>query len=364
MWKKEIRKYLVPASICGFAFAMTFQPVQAAELNTLESYEVGDEEGKLGGTDINEIYNDGEVIGDNPEESAYEITSNVVEIDSMTGIPDDVSGIEGRNSNPYVTNSCYFDTTSERYVYTVGTNSNAVVANVASGMVTSMPVAITVDTSYTYVLYRNGEKVEDEVEISNIEQQGAYSLEVTNGIDKVTPVKFQIVGEYTNLECYEMPEGFHINSVTRDGGSVGTTGSVVMFEEEGSYDIDYACSATGEKYSLSVKVDHTPPVLELEELNDKYEAHGPVDISEIEVEPGFGIRIIYEGEEMPYARVLRAPGNYEITIQDAAGNRNTYGFIIRMYLNISSVLFILAMILAIAGIVGYVLISKKKLKVR
>lgn len=364
MWKKEIRKYLVPASVCGFALAMGIQPLQAAEVDQFNIYQETDEAGSFDGVDINDIYEEDAGTAVETQEVELSDSGDEVAIDSMTGVPNGYDDVEARNTNPYITNSCYYDTTSERFVYTVGTNSNAVVANVADGMITSMPVAIAVDSSFTYTLYRNGNPVEDGVDISNVENSGAYTLEVTNGNVRVSPLRFEIVGEYTNQEIYQMPEGFYISSVTLDGGTTEFESNEVSLAEEGYYEIDYACPVAGTSYSLHVKVDHTPPVLELEELNDKFEANGPVDISEIEAEEGFRIRILYEGEEMAYARVLNAPGAYEVTVQDAAGNRSTYGFIIKMYLNISSIMFIALFILAIAGVGVYMVFAKKKLKVR
>lgn len=365
MWKKEITKYLVPASIFGFALAMAVQPVQAAEVNMDESYEEMSGVGTIDGVDINDIYDDGYVIGDDSDAVKYSVTGESYEVDSMTGIPYGVDGVDSRNMNPYIKDGCYYDMTLERYVYAVGTNSEAVVANIADGMITSMPVGITVDSAYTYVIYRNGKEVGEEYDISNLQTPGAYVLEVNDGIDTITPIKFRIVGEYTNIDLYEMPQGFMITSVTRDSGEVNTKSSEVSLEEEGSYVIDYRCMRTKQDYRLSVKVDHTAPVLALEALNEKNEAHGPVDISDIEVEEDFGIRILFEGEEeVPYQRVLTNAGSYEITVADAAGNLNTYAFEIRMYLNISSIAFILLLLASIAGIVAYLIISKKKLKVR
>ena len=68
--------------------------------------------------------------------------------------------------------------------------------------------------------------------------------------------------------------------------------------------------------------------------------------------------------KFPSDGMLKMPGKYEVTVTDDAGNSVTESFTISFYLNYQGVLFGVLLFATIAAVVIYMIITKRKLRVR
>ncbi|MBQ0037380.1 MAG: hypothetical protein KBS74_01775 [Clostridiales bacterium] len=283
------------------------------------------------------------------------------EIDSFTGTPIHESSSEMVAAERVsVDENTYYDRTNGAFVYTTA-NGAEILSTAASGMVTTNAVQITVPTGVATELYRDG-KVVDTPNLSNISEPGSYVLIVNNSGQVAQKIQFTIVNSVTGaLNEYIMPDGFSVTQVMRGDESVSSGASKVDLSEEGTYTITYTCQATDISYQLNITVDHTPPKLALEAVvNDV--AKGPVDISDLE--QGATISIQLDGEKIAYTDQLTRSGSYVITVQDEAGNANTYKFVIQVYLNISSLAFFAVTSAVVIGVIVYLIYKRKHLRTR
>lgn len=257
-----------------------------------------------------------------------------------------------------------YDRQAHTFYYTVDDYKEDIGCTVANGMVVTSPVSIDIPPDITTTLYSFGEVVTD-VDYSNIEEPGSYSL-VATGVDSEKQILyFDIVNEKTGrLTSYTLPNGFALLSVTIDGVTQAPNYSrIIDLQKEGNYKISYRCTSTGITYSLNIEVDHTPPDVQFEGVEGTV-ANGPVTI--VGLQDKDIVKVIFNDEEVkaPGNGVLRTVGKYRVTVLDDAENSVTKEFTIRMYLNMQGGIFIglaLSVIIA-AGVFMYV--SRKRLKVR
>jgi hypothetical protein len=239
------------------------------------------------------------------------------------------------------------------------------------GMVVNEPVSIGASQGLDLRLHRDGNVVED-VDLAMIEEPGRYVLEARIvGDQYVRVLSFIVVGGTTNLvNSYPMPSGFVITNVeksVRDETGEWVTAqpqwdrSKVDMNEDGFYRVQYECARNGMSYTLQTTVDHTPPTLALENVVNGL-ARGPVDISDLE--EGCKIGITLNGGDMSYRNELTLSGDYEIILQDPAGNLTNYAFSILVYFDVNSLVFFGLVVLLIAGTGVYLYMERKNMRVR
>lgn len=126
--------------------------------------------------------------------------------------------------------------------------------------------------------------------------------------------------------------------------------------------VDYRCARSGRTYTLEVLIDHTPPVLALEAVENG-KARGPVSLADLE--EGAGAAISYNGGSWQgYQETLTKSGDYKVLVQDAAGNMTTYEFTIMIYFDANSMIFMALVAGVIAAVGVYLWLSRKRLRVR
>lgn len=253
---------------------------------------------------------------------------------------------------------CVFDRENRRFVYTV--TGGEISSSVVSGMVVTDPVTIEVPGGMDVRLYRDGNAIS--ANLASITQPGSYVLAVQDGTRQLEPLRFTIVGEVTGaVESYNMPDYFTVTEVLLENQPMAYTTASAPMSEEGLYRIRYSCPRTGFSYELNTIVDHTPPVLALEAVKDGV-AKGPVDLSDLE--PGAAMLIRQDGQTIANTLTLSESGSYTVIVQDEAGNTATYHFRIQIYFNSSSWGFFGALAVFILGLAGYVLVSRRRLRIR
>lgn len=283
------------------------------------------------------------------------------ELNSFSGQPlGTESDGTGSDEQVVVSSSAYYNQVAHMFVYRAS-NDVEILSSVADGMVTTESVKFDIPAGIATELYRNGNPV-NQADLTNIYEPGSYVLCVKNSAQTTQSVRFTIVSSTTGaLTEYVMPAGFVVKSVLRDGESIDATTTRVDLQEEGTYTIAYACQATGMSYQLDITVDHTAPTLALEGVENDV-AKGPVDISDLE--EGATALIQLNGDTLSYRNKLTQSGSYVVTVQDQAGNKTTYKFVIQVYLNISSLAFFAVTFVVIVIVTLYLLRKRKHLRVR
>ena len=292
-------------------------------------------------------------------------------IDSFTGEPAGEADLPQNQERVPVSDGVYYDRTERAYIYALGrTADEAISVSVMDGMIVNDAVRIAVPQSMEVQLYCNGNLVEN-TDLTLIEAPGHYVLEARQGDRYVRVMDFTIVGETTCLvNSYPMPAGFVITDVEmsvkdENGEWVAKTPqwdrSKVSMSENGDYRIQYECARNGLSYSLQTIIDHTPPTLMLENVVNGL-AKGPVDISDLE--EGCRIGIALNGGKMSYREELTLSGDYEIILQDEAGNLTSYAFTILPYFDTNSWIFFAIVVALIVGVGVYLYIERKRMRVR
>lgn len=270
---------------------------------------------------------------------------------------------KGTQQTVGLTQNCSYSFRSGRYVFSCGPDEgDTVSSSVYDGMVVNGTVSIDAGDTVRIRVYKDAETLED-ASSYDLRDPGSYRVvQLGSAGSESVILDFMIVGNRTNaVTTFTVPSGFIISSATKDGQPAEYSISEVLMEEEGTYSVKYTCQYTGIVYYLDTTIDRTPPELLLAAV-ENYQAHGPVDISDLE--EGCEITILRDDEQIQYTEVLEDAGNYNITLKDEAGNYTNYVFIINVYFDVNAWVFVgmIVLLLAAAGVV--ILNARKKYRVR
>ena len=293
-------------------------------------------------------------------------------INNFTGEPTNVGGNSLDQDRILISSGIYYDRTTRSYVYDLGGRSDQTIsASIMDGMIVNEPVRLEIAQGLDIRLYCDGVPVE-EADLALIEAPGRYVLEARLLEDQYVRIMgFTIVGATTGLiNSYPMPAGFVVTDVemtvqNENGEWVGAASqwdrNKVSLSENGNYRIRYECGRTGLGYILQTTIDHTPPTLALENVVNGL-AKGPVDISDLEENCKIGISL--NGGKMTYREELTLSGDYEIILQDEAGNVTNYSFTLLPYLDLHSWIFFGLVVMMVAGTGIYLYIERKRMRIR
>lgn len=287
-----------------------------------------------------------------------------------SGTVDNVTGeaIEGAGTSSAtrirITNNMYYDREARVFIYPTGVSTYEVRASVADGMVVTEPVEITADEGVELTLTRNSTVLE-ESDLSHIADVGRYSVSVRVIDSSVTLFSFTIVGASTNLPGgYTMPDGFYIIDATVNEEPADYERNFIGMEQEGLYDVEYVCPDTAIHYHLMTNIDRTPPQVTLDGKLDKNgRFHSAVQVGGLQA--GDSVTMTRDGTavDFPADGRLTEAGVYQMQFYDAAGNAVAAQFTILVYLDLNSLLFFALVCVSLAGVLAYILVKRKKLKV-
>lgn len=286
-------------------------------------------------------------------------------VDSYTGEPVEDGSATATTTRVRLSDSMYYDHEAHAFVYPTGSGVQEVRASVADGQIVASPVSISVtDGTTELTVYHNGAALEDP-DLGSIADEGSYTVSVRDGGAERTLFGFTIIGSTASLPSgYAMPSGFYIMDATLDDEDVAYERSLIEMEEEGTYSIEYTCPAASLSYSLTVTVDRTPPQLTFEgKLDKKGRFHSAVQIGGLE--NGDSVLLTRDGTAVsfPSNGKLTEAGMYQLQAFDAAGNASQAQFTILVYLDVNSLVFFALVCLSLAGVLGYILYKRRKLKV-
>lgn len=262
----------------------------------------------------------------------------------------------------FITENAYYEDESGMYCFPVKNSDDVLKSSVFDGMVVTGKVILDIPKEAGFSVYRNGE--EFELDESSISRTGSYVINCNSNGAVIQIMTFMIVFEETGkIESYGMPPNFAVDKIVKDGEEQRLTRTEVDFTEEGLYSVEYSCISTGVKYNLDVKIDHTPPILQLKGVKNG-SANGPVDITD-ELEKDARLVITRNGKDVTDEGTrLTKSGNYRIVVADNAGNTNTYQFTIQVYFNTNSIIIFIILILGILALIFYIYKARTGLKVR
>ena len=281
-------------------------------------------------------------------------------LDSVTGQPVSSSSAQ---TQVRLADGMYYDFDRRAYAYPVGDGLYEVYASVADGMIVTERVSISANDGAALNVYRDGEALEN-VNLSEISQTGDYAVTAKSGDSTVNLFSFRIVGPETNLSGYSMPAGFYILEATRGEEEAFYERSYIGMQEEGFYHIEYICPANELRYTLETTIDRTPPQIELEGRRDEEgRFHSAVDVRGLE--QGDTVSMTYNdvSAAFPADGRLDESGIYTLWVTDSAGNTAMEQFAIMVYFDLNSLIFFALICASLAGVLGYMLYKRKKLKV-
>ena len=288
-------------------------------------------------------------------------------LDPATGAPVAAgSGQEDARSSSRValSDTMYYDRNIHSFVYPAGDGVGEIRSNAADGMVTRDPVSLYADTDLPLTVYRSGEALEDP-NLAAISDVGEYVVTVNNGGGTENVFRFTIVGERTSLPGgYALPEGFYITDATVDDEEAYYERTYIDMEEEGLYQVEYFSPDASVRMTLKTTIDRTPPDVVLQGREDAQgRFHSAVQVSGLE--EGGTVVLTRDGEavQFPYDGRLTDTGVYTLQVSDSAGNAVTKQFTILLYLDLNSLVFFGLVCLSLAGVAGYILFNRRRLKI-
>ena len=267
------------------------------------------------------------------------------------------SGNEKTKTRVDIGDGTLFDTKTGRYIYKIGETEVSI--NYPRDAIVTSDVQFTVSGGTAYSVYLDGKEI-TKPSGNSVSEPGGYVIVVSNNDEEA--IRFTIAGKKTGkLYSYKVPENFEIVSASLDGKDIKPSNNSVDMDKEGEYVINYRCIKTEVNYNVDIIVDHTAPTLALKEVVDGH-ASGPVDISDLE--RGAKIKVYVDGTLINAKDKLEQSGLYNILIEDEAGNQNDYSFRIDIYFNFDAIAFIVIIVLLLIALTVYLVLSRKKLRIR
>ena len=282
-------------------------------------------------------------------------------LDSMTGRPVSLAPAQ---TQVRLSEGMYYDFDRRAYAYPVGNGVYEVYASVADGMIVTGSVTIFADGAVNLEVYRDGEALEA-AELGELSQIGDYMVSAKSGDSTESLFGFRIIGPETNLSGgYGMPMGFYILDAEFEGEEAFYERSYIAMQEEGAYHIEYICPANELKYTLETTIDRTPPQIALEGRRDETGCfRSAVDVTGLQ--RGDTVSMTYNdaSARFPMDGHLPDSGIYTLRVADSAGNTAVEQFTILVYFDLNSLIFFALICASLAGVLGYMLYKRKKLKV-
>lgn len=285
------------------------------------------------------------------------------ELDPFTGEPVN-SGKNGgvATGAVKVTNGVTYNYSTHMFNYS--SQGGMFSCSAADGMILTDPVNIALDGEFNIKMYKNGKAMDSMPDM--VSDPGTYVVMVWDDNSETQLCSFQIVSKMTgSVSQYILPDGFVTDKLYIEGEETRTGRGSVDFTEEGYYQLTYRCSATQIEYNLDITVDHTPPQVVFEGLEENgTTARGPVKLTGLANDDTVYITYNDKAIRLDYDNELKESGNYHVIVVDSAGNSIDKSFKILVYLNVKSIVFILLFIAIIIGLVVALYISRKRLRVR
>ena len=189
-------------------------------------------------------------------------------LDPETGQPKGEADPQSSDTRPALSDTMYYDWNTHDFAYPIPDTLGEVHSNAADGMVLTTPVTLTVTGDIPLSVYRNGSEYTGD--LGRIAEVGGYTVSASVSGQSRRLLSFTLVGSSTNaLHSFLAPDGFFVREAARDGNPIYADRFSLSMETEGSYAVEYECSATDIVYKLETTIDRTPPALQFEGSADR-----------------------------------------------------------------------------------------------
>lgn len=232
-------------------------------------------------------------------------------------------------------------------------NGVKVVSGVPNGMLTSKAVSLEINGDENYQIYKDNDAIEWNNE-GYLQDNGDYV--VAAGGEAFC---FRISGYISNSPLYYPPEGFRIKTAEFQNNQISITrDDCLEVRRDGKYQLELE-DEEGFTLSCAFEKDSLPPEYEIE-LNSQGASVTYIsdDIDRIAV--------YKDGREIGsgYSSMYDEDGRYRMVVYDLAGNQSVKEFRIPFHMNGFTIVLIMLIISAAAGVTIWFFILKKKIKVR
>lgn len=282
-------------------------------------------------------------------------------IDMFTGAPIPENGGQDTTQRVNISDGSVYDRSTGYYIYAVDNGSVSV--SVADGMIVAGDVTFSISENANVKLYKDGEPLDEFPGLVNA--PGSYAVISGDTGSDGQIMGFRVIGQITGaINQYNMPSGFSVSGVTIDGNDAAYDYGVVDMTTEGVYNIKYICSDNGITYTLNVTIDHTPPQVTFEGLDENDRAKGPVTITGLQEGDTVSVISGNEVKKLNLNSQITESGDYRVVVTDAAGNSVERQFKILVYLNLQAWMFFGFILLLIVGMAIALTLTRKNLRVR
>ncbi|MBQ6832884.1 MAG: hypothetical protein IJO55_00515 [Lachnospiraceae bacterium] len=243
---------------------------------------------------------------------------------------------------------------SGNYIVTLE-NGKELTTSVPEGYVGAGSVYLNVaeDVVPVTALYKNDEPVEF-INGESVTEYGRYRLDVDG-----CSYFFTLAYEVGQMEYYPAPVGMEFTEVRlNDELLTLASDQYATMEQDGTYSFVMKGNE-GERFEVILVKDTVAP--EMSVTVTKGSAAIEYLSDDIAV-----IKLIRDGKEVPgfAGTMIEEPGQYTLTVFDAAGNSTAADFSLKYQVNFYGILAVVLVVLAIAGIGVFVVHIKKNTKVR
>ena len=262
----------------------------------------------------------------------------------------------------YIDKNAYYSKDKDLYVYIVPEVDNAEIScTVADKMIVNGPVRVSFNLIYPVIMYKDGYIITPD-DWENITEPGNYIVKIIGGGMNYNIISFTIVGDYTNLTRYVLPNNCEMVLCMLDDEEISTDFGVVDFTKEGRYYVEYSNTKSLQNHDFTTCVDHTAPLLRLDGVVDGIAKRA---VSLADANPEDELIITLDGATyIPSGSSLGEVGNYYIRVTDPAGNSTEYNFKIVVSFDVYTILFLVVFTILVAVLITYLMIGRKTIKVR
>lgn len=232
-------------------------------------------------------------------------------------------------------------------------NGKILTSSVPEGYIGSGDIELIFPEDAQIRLYRDDEEIE-EIEGNRLTQPGHYRIEVDG-----QPWFCTIASSVRQQNHYPAPAGMHFISASLDGETLPLSSErYVSMEEDGQYQFVLE-GEREEKLNVSLRKDTVPPQAEVRikggEAAIQYLSD---DIDTIVLEKDGEVQQGFSGYS------ISRPGKYQLTVTDTAGNASVFRFSLSYKINKYGIIAGVLVVLLIAGGVGFVIYTKRTVKIR
>ena len=167
-----------------------------------------------------------------------------------------------------------------------------------------------------------------------ITEEGFYTATITDAYGNSKTISFLIVSPEAKTSIdYELGKGCDIVSVTKDGKT----------------------------YSVTLRLDTTPPEITLNGVEDRGTVDGTVTIDSMSEEGT--IEVYKDGKKIDYelGQELKEYGSYEVVVTDKLGNSRTYNFTLKFQMNAWAITLIVLGLATAVGVAATIVMKRKRL---